>query len=148
MLRTLGGVVGGYIAMVIVIIALFTLAYSIMGPDRAFLPGSYTVSSSWIILSIVVSLLAAIIGGIVAASIGKGTRAPLVLAVLVLVISGIMAAYEEMKRPGGELTEVIRDSNVSYTDVMQYGRQPAWIVFLNPVIGFAGVLVGARLRKS
>ena len=147
MLRTIGGVVGGYIAMAIVVIALFSLAYSIMGPDRAFLPGSYAVSSSWILLSIVVSLLSAIIGGLVSASIGKGTRAPLILAGLVLVIGALLAAYE-MRRPGGELSEVIRESNVSSTEAMQLSKQPVWIAFLNPVIGFAGVLAGARLRKS
>src|SRR4030095_480742 len=114
MLRTIGGVVGGYIAIVIVVVALFSLAYSIMGPDRAFLPGSYSVSSSWIMLSIVVSLLAAIIGGIVAASIGKGTKAPIILAGVVLLIGAFFAVHE-IRNPEGQVTEVIRESNVSST---------------------------------
>jgi hypothetical protein len=31
---------------------------------------------------------------------------------------------------------------------MQNARTPAWIMFLNPIIGAAGVLVGSRLRKQ
>ena len=147
MLRTIGGVLGGCIAIVIVVVALFSLAYSIMGPERAFLPGSYSVSSAWIMLNIVVSLLAAVIGGLVSAFIGKETKAPIILAGLVLVICAFRAVHE-VRSPAGQMTEIIRESNVSSTQAMQHSRQPAWIAFLNPVIGFTGVLAGARLRKS
>ena len=147
MLRTIGGVVVGYGAKIVVVIALFRLAYSIMGPDRAFLPGTYTISSSWIMLTIVVGLLAAIIGGLVSALIGKGTKAPWILAVLVLVLGVIIAVFEMQGRPA-DLTEVIREHTVTSSEALQNRKQPTWIAFLNPVIGFTGVLAGARLRKS
>lgn len=146
MLRTIGGVVGGFIAIVIAVVSLFSLANSILGPQKAFLPGNYSVSPSWIILSIVISLLAAIIGGIVAASIGKETKAPIILAGLVLVIFAYRAVHE-MRNAKGQVKDAIRESQVSSIQAIEPPR-PAWVAFLNPVIGFSGVLAGARLRRS
>src|SRR5678816_1689118 len=139
MLRTIGGVVSGFIAIVIVVVLLFSLANSILGPQKAFLPGNYSVSPSWIVLSIVISLLAAIIGGIVAASIGKESKAPIILAALVLVIFAFRAVHE-MRNAQGQIKEGIGESGVSSTQTIQSGKPPPWIAFLNPVIGFTGVL--------
>jgi hypothetical protein len=33
-------------------------------------------------------------------------------------------------------------------EAMQNAKQPAWIVLLNPLLGAAGVLVGARLKRG
>ncbi len=62
MARTIGSVILGYLVMVIVVFATFSLAYQAMGVDRAYQPGTYDVSGLWIAVSIVLGILAAILG--------------------------------------------------------------------------------------
>ncbi len=142
MVRTIAAVVLGYIAMALLVFALFTAAYLAMGTDNVFLPGSYQVSLAWVALSIVVSFAAALAGGYVAAAVSRGTRAPLALACLVLIL-GIIFAIPALGQPDPGA----RAGDVGNIAAMTNARPPAWTLFLNPVIGAAGVLVGSRLRR-
>ncbi len=65
MLKTVGGVIVGYIVMFILVFALFSLAYLALGANGAFKPGTYDVSTLWLALSVIVSLAAAIVGGFI-----------------------------------------------------------------------------------
>jgi hypothetical protein len=142
-LKAFGAVVVGYGAMVILIMVSFSVAYMILGADRAFEPGSYHVSWTWLIMSFVVGFVTAIIGGFACALVaGRGSKAPLGLAVLVVAL-GAMTAIAAMNIAGDE---EVREGDVPANEAMTKARQPVGALLGNPVIGFVGVLIGARLR--
>jgi uncharacterized membrane protein YeaQ/YmgE (transglycosylase-associated protein family) len=144
MLRDIGGVILGYLAMALFIFASFSAAYLLMGADAAFQPGTYEVSTLWILTSMVLGLIAAVIGGYVCATIARSKRAPLALAVLILVV-GIAVAVSVIMGNDGSLAA--RTGSVSNIEAMNSARQPGWVALLNPVIGVVGVIFGARLKR-
>ncbi len=145
MLRSIVGVLAGYLAMAVFVFAAFTIAYLAMGADGAFRAGLYEVSVLWIIVSFVLSVIVAIVGGFVCAAIARNLTAPHVLAGIVLVlgllfsIPVITGSYEGMPE--------VRDGATGNFEAMQYARQPVWIALLNPIIGAGGIVFGARMRK-
>jgi hypothetical protein len=144
MLRAVLGVIIGYVAMFILVAVSFTIAYMIMGTEGAFREGSFEVTRSWIVLSIIVGIVAALLGGVVCAVIARrGSKAPMVLALLVLILGLLMAIPAMM--PAGEEQPATREGDLSNFEAMQQARQPVWIALLNPVIGAAGILLGAAL---
>lgn len=138
------GVVAGYALIAFIVMTLFTLAFKLLGPDGAFRPGSWDVSPIWILLWFVVSLLAAIIGGLAAGVIAKGDMGPRILAGVIFVL-GVATAIPEMTRPAGEVKP--RPPIVSNEDAMRNAQQPPWMALSNPVLGVVGVLIGAALRR-
>lgn len=145
MLRAIAAVVVGYLTMFVLVFVTFTAAYLGMGPDRAFEPDTYDVSGLWLIVSLVLGTLAAVAGGYVCAMIGRRRMPVRALAALVLglglalAIPAVLAGNKEHKARSGE---------VSNTEAMQGARQPGWFALLNPLIGAAGVVLGARLRGT
>lgn len=146
MLRTITGVIVGYLFMAVFIFLAFTLVYLAMGADGAFKPGSYDVSLLWIVISVALSLLAAVLGGYLCAWIAKSRKAPAALAGLVVVFSLAMCVPVLMKADSEP--PAARSGEVGNLDAMQKAKQPAWVMLLNPFIGAAGILVGGRLRKE
>jgi len=144
MLRTIGGVIVGYLAMFVFVFVTFTIAYLAMGSEGAFKPASYDVTALWIGVGFVVSSIAAIIGGFVCAAIAKNSKAPMALAGLVLVLGLLMAIPALMASDSGPPS--VRAGNVSNFEAMQNAKQPGWWCLLNPLIGVAGVMLGARLK--
>lgn len=141
--RSILGVVAGYVVMSILVIVTLTGAYLALGAERAFQPASFEVTGFWIIISTVLSFVAAMAGGLIAAMLGKGTRAPMFLAVVVVVLGVILAIPTlDAPEPGGPRTGEIRNF-----DAMMSAEQPSFVAFLNPVIGAVGVLVGGRMRR-
>jgi hypothetical protein len=143
MLRAVAGVVLGYLAMAVLVFTLLTTAYFAMGADLAFRPGTYEISYTWAAVMFVVGLGAAIIGGLVCARVSRLPKPPLALAGLVLVL-GFVHAIPAMTNPpttGGE-----RGGDVSNFDAMMKAKEPLWTMLVHPVIGAAGVLLGARIK--
>ncbi|HEY0971582.1 MAG TPA: hypothetical protein VGE02_11500 [Gemmatimonadales bacterium] len=139
MLRTAGAVVLGYLVMAILVFALFTSAYAVLGAEGAFMPGSYDVSAAWILVSVVVGIVAALAGGWVARRIARDVRGPRALAVLVLVLGLGMAA---LSLGGSRPDPGPREGAPTNSEAMQQARTPTWMMLLNPLIGALGVLVG------
>lgn len=144
MVRSIIAVVVGYVVMALLVFVLFTAAYLAIGAEGAFVPGSYAVSGLWIVLSFVLSLVAAIVGGYACAAIARGGRAPLALAVLVIVL-GMLAAIPVLTTPG---EAGARAGDLPNMEAMMRARQPAWVALLLPLVGAAGVVVGSRLRRD
>jgi hypothetical protein len=145
--RAIAGVVVGYAVMFVVVFGSFTAAYLAMGTDRAFKPGSYDVSMTWLVASIVLGLAAAVAGGLTCAIIAqRGSRAPVVLAALLLVL-GLAMAVPSLKAGGTEPQEP-RTAAVGNFEAMANAKTPAFAAVLNPFVGAAGVLLGARLRRG
>ncbi len=143
--RAIGSVILGYLVMFAVVFVTFSLAYMAMGVDGAFRPGTYEVSGIWIVTSIVLGFVAAVLGGLVCGAIARSATPPKVLAAVVLVL-GLILAVPVLTRSGEAETKP-RSAEVGTMEAMQEAVQPVWIALLNPVLGAVGVLVGAGLRK-
>ena len=144
MLRVIGAVIGGYLAMFVTVFVTLTAAYFLLGADRAFLPGTYDVTLVWIVVYLAFTLLAAIVGGLVVTRLSSDPRAPNFLAGLVFVLGLITAlqVYNASRVPSPP-----RTADVPNMEAMMTARSPLWTTLLNPVIGVVGVMLGARRRR-
>ncbi|MFQ5607592.1 MAG: hypothetical protein ACE5GA_06565 [Candidatus Zixiibacteriota bacterium] len=139
-------VVVGYVVMFAFVFIAFTIAYLAMGTDGAYKPGVYDVTTLWITVTIILGIIAAILGGLVCVVIAKDQQAVKILAGVMLVLGLTMAIPAAMGSE--EETPNVRSGDVAVMDSMQLGRQPLWVAFLNPFIGAAGALIGGRLKKA
>ena len=144
MVRAILSVIAGYVALFVVVMATFMVAVPALGTERVLAPGTYFPSPLWLVVSFALGLLAAIVGGWVCALIARAPKPPVALAVLVVVL-GLVSAVFQMVSPDERPT--VREGEVSMAEAMQNARQPAWVAFLNPLVGAAGVLFGARLGR-
>jgi hypothetical protein len=141
MFRAILAAVLGYVVMAVLVAALFAAAYTALGADRAFQPGRYDPSTTWLALACAIGFIAAALGGMVAVKV-CGARGTKWLIVVVLVLGAIDAAFKlaHMK----DIPEV-RPGDASISDAMLNARQPSWILIANPIIGVLGVAFGAGL---
>lgn len=146
MVRNILGVIVGYLAMSIFVFATFTVFYLAIGTEGAFEAGTFKVSTLWIIGSIILSIIAALLGGWVCALISKNQKAGMVLAAIVLVL-GIIFAIPALNASEEEMNKV-REGSVSNMDAMQNAKQPPVSALLNPLIGAVGVFIGSRFKKE
>ena len=144
MLRSILAVIVGYVVFALFIFVTFTALYLLLGADASFKPGSYHPSNLWLALSTLLGFVGTVVGGYVCAALARGGRAPLALAVLVLVV-GLFCALLIPKRSEAD---AVRAGNVPNMEAMQKAIQPKWSALLNPFLGVVGVLVGARLRRK
>ena len=142
--RAILGVIVGYIVMAGAVLGSVAAAWMVLGPDKAYKPGLWEVSTIWMITLSVAGLIAAMIGGAVCAAIAaKRSKAAMVLAGLVLVL-GLAEAGYKLAKPQEDIPTV-REDNVTMFDAEQHSKQPMVMLLGNPVIGLVGVLIGARL---
>ena len=141
--RKILAVIVGYVLMFVCIFVLFTALYLVMGVNGAFKPGSYEPSVLWLTLSTPLAFAAAVVGGYVCAVLARGGRAPLALAVLVLVI-GFLSAVPVLT---AKATDDVRPGDLSNMEAMMKAKEPAGVALTNPLLGAAGVLVGGWLRR-
>lgn len=86
------------------------------------------------------------VGGLACSLIApRGSKATIVLAGLIIVL-GLLGALpilmNTMPDPGP------RAGDVPNMEAMMKAKQPVWVAVMNPLIGAAGVMIVARLRKS
>ena len=144
MLRSIVGVVVGYLVMFFVAFCAYTAAYLGLGAERAFEPGTYALSGIWIGLVIAITLIAGLVGGLTCAAISKSRTTGLVFAVIVFVL-GFVFELPNLKK---DHTPVARAGDVSNLEAMGKAQPPAWLCLLNPFLGAAAVLMGTRMKKS
>lgn len=145
MVRSVAGVIVGYVVMFALQVMIFMGVYTAVGPDWSFKPASYDASTRWTIMQFAVIFVTAAIAGLVCAMISKGGKAPLILAVLILVLGIGLGAVATSMRPD---THEARTGNVPNMEAMNKARHPMWVIFLGPVIGALGAAVGGRLKRS
>jgi len=141
MLRSALAVILGYVVMVVIVFSTLTGSYLGLGVTKVFHPGTYEVTSMWLAIMFVFSLAAAVVGGMVCASVAKGKGAVTALMVLVLIL-GILSAIPAITASNG--TPAIRTGDVPNLEAMMNGREPAWFALLLPVIGVVGVMIGGK----
>lgn len=138
MLRIVFGVVGGYLAMVVLVMVLFSLLYLVLGPERTFHPGGTEVTSLWLWLTLGTSALAAGVGGRIAIAVAQRREAVMALAGAVLVI-GVYAAWSKAGAPPPEAVNLDR---LGAFEVARYARQPDWYAWLLPLLQTICVWMG------
>jgi hypothetical protein len=142
MLRSIVGVVIGYLAIVAIVFVTFSIAYLSMGTGRAFQPGTYDVSLLWVAVSLILGFVAAMVGGVVCKAISGRSGSCKALAGLVVVLGFLMAIPAvTAAKPA---SQPVRAATVSNLEAMRQAQQPAWLALVNPILGAAGVLVGGR----
>jgi len=146
MVRNILGVVLGYITMFAFVFITFTILYFILGAEESFESGTYEVSLIWIVISFMLGLAAAVLGGFICVLIAKNQKAALVLAGLVLVL-GIAMTIPALGDATNDVQEM-RSADVPNLEAMQKAKQPPIVLLLNPIIGAFGVFAGSRLRKE
>ncbi len=146
MLRSVLGVIAGYILMFILQVASFMTIYTLVGADWSFRPRSYQASTRWTVMQFAVIFVTALIAGLICAAIARGGKAPLALAAVVLVLGFLFAVLGTALRPAD--THEVRAGNVPNMEAMNKARHPVWVMFLGPVIGAAGVVIGGKLRRA
>jgi hypothetical protein len=145
MVRSIVGVVVGYVLIFVVLFCLLTGAYLGMGAETAFQPGSFRPSTIWAVVEIIVGLIAAIIGGYTCMAIARKRGAVTALIVVILLL-GALGAIPVIMASGAP--EAVRDGSLSNMEAMMKARQPIWTAIMNPILGVIGVLIGARLKKD
>ena len=141
--RNIGAAVLGYVAMFAAVFGGMTVAWVIVGADGAFQPGSWDHSMLWAIVSIVVGLAAAVIGGRVCARVGADRRAIYILIGLVVAL-GVLSALPEI----GDTASGPRPDDLSMWEAIAGAVQPTWARWANPIIGVVGILIGAGRPPS
>ena len=114
---------------------------SFLGADGSFEPGLWGVSIAWIGASTVLGLIVAMSGGFACSKVGATDKSVAILIGLVIVV-GVLTAL------GATPATAARPADVSMFDAMTSARSPTWIVWLNPVFGVIGVLLGAKLATT
>jgi hypothetical protein len=145
MARAIIGVIVGYVVLAIVVFAVFTGAYLMLGADGSFEPGTYDPSTTWLIVNFVTALLAALASGYVCAVIAKRSKPVLVLAIIVAAVGCAEGVYHVMNPkpdPGP------RTAEVGNLDAMMKAKTPAWINVANAGMAIVFIPMGGRLRKQ
>jgi hypothetical protein len=141
-IRFIVAVVVGYACMFVLVAAAF--APAMVAPDLAFRAGTAEVTSGWLVYALVASLVAAAVGGFVAAHIARSRRAAVVLAVLVFVLGLASAVANEMReRPPADVP-----AEMTPADRASRAVQPTWYAFAMPLLGAAGAVAGGRARRG
>ena len=143
--RSIAGVIVGYIGMFILNFIGFVALYAVIGPTQAFQPGLYLASNKWIAISFVIIFITGIIAGLICAVIANGGRAPLALAIVVIVVGLLLAIPAVMK--AGANAKLVRTGDVPSMEAAQKAYWPTWTPFTFPFISAIGVLIGGKLKK-
>ena len=145
MAKVIGSAVLGYVVTFAAVLGLMSAACFAVGIDGAFLPGVWDVTPTWLALMLAAAVVAGAAGGYVTAMATSDPRGPKWLVGIVVVL-GVLFALPVLAG-SGVTAPLPRPDALSMFNAMQNGRQPSWVVLLNPVLGAAGVLFGARLRS-
>src|SRR5262245_56738366 len=114
--RAILAVIVSYVSMFVLAFLAFVGAYLILGADQAFKPRLFQASNRWIALAFAIQIVVSIIGGLICAAIAKGGKAPVALAILVLVIGLGLAIPELAKRRANE--KAVRTGSTSNIEAM------------------------------
>ena len=142
MLRNILAAIVGYIAIVALLFALSSLVWLMLGPSRAFQPGSWEVSGGWVLSSIVLGFVGAYFGGRVCARVAHDAGGATILIAMMIVL-GVVSALMPVEVGTGP-----RPDDVSMLEATMSASQPAWLPWLNPLIGVVGVWLGSRKLRA
>jgi MFS family permease len=144
MLKSILAIIVSYVVMFIFFMAVFTGCYFALGPERIFQPDSYEVSILWLILTLVMSFVGSMLGGLLCAAISKSWRTCQVFALIIFLLT-LLSCLSALRRDPDAPN--VRAGEVSNLDAMKLAVTPMWLHLVNPVISGVGVLLGARMKR-
>ena len=145
MLKSILAIIVSYVVMFVVFLAIFSGLYFALGVERVFQPDSYEVSMLWIVLTLAIGFLVAMISGWLCAAISKSWRTCQIFALIVFVLAAIQCLSALRRDPDAPN---VRAGEIGMFDAMSHAVTPLWLHFVNPVMTAAGVLFGARRKTS
>jgi hypothetical protein len=141
-------IVIGYFTVAAITVAATGVSWQVLGPEGALREGSTVASTGWSLLSCFSGLLAAVCAGFVASRIGRHPKdLPVWGLALFLLLFGlsyavVMSGQAEKLLPAG------RDlAELTFQEAGQVASNPVWYLFLIPIVGALGVLLGGRLSR-
>lgn len=142
MIKKIFGVILGYVVIVVSVIMTRSAFYLAIGADGAYYRGTFDVSPLWIGAILVLSFITAFAGGYVCRRIALGSKSVTVLAGITLALGLAVAVGKAVAAP---IPAEIRTADVSNYDAMKKARHPVWLFFADPIVGFAGILIGGQV---
>ena len=143
MLRSILAVVVGYVAMAALVMLTFTPAY--FAPELVFDAHGIGVTSAFLVFSLAMGGVAAVLGGFVAALVaGRRAWRSLLAFVAIVLVLGVGSAVHGLFQvpPTVSAEEAARMTPMEKAAI---GHEPAWYAFLLPFLGSAGILAGGWL---
>jgi hypothetical protein len=143
MLRSILAVVVGYVVMAALVMLTFTPAF--FAPELVFETHGIGVTLPFMVFTLAMGGVAAVLGGFVAARVASRRAWPALLALVAIVfVFGITSAVHGLFQvpPTVSVEEVARMTPMEKAAI---GREPVWYAFLLPFLGSAGILAGGWL---
>lgn len=143
MLRSILGAVGGYVVIVIVVLAGIGLAWMALGGEGAFAGDGPAPSTTWMLINLGTGFVAALAGGCAARAIGTSATAVYILIGLILVL-GLVSAVVGAGAEGSAIDKPVAE--LTFAEAGQYAVQPGWYNWVVPIVGAAGAWLGGQRR--
>jgi hypothetical protein len=148
MLRSALAIVVGYAALAVFIMVAFTLLWLVVGQGRAFAPGTTDVTWAWLAASLPLNLMAAALGGWVAARIAADRPQVAVtgLVMAILVLGFWAAASQGVSVQGDAPPPAPPPDNLGPMEAARLASQPLWVAWVLPILGAVGAWFGGSVR--
>lgn len=143
MIRSILAVVVTYLIMVVLIVGVFASLWIGLGPDRLLEPGSWKGNWFLSIAAPSITLIAGLFGGRLCARIGRG-RGPVIALGAIVFVLGMVMCVVTIQKP---FPEDPREPGLTMPQIMEKGREPTWLLVLNPILGSLAVLMSG-LREA
>jgi uncharacterized membrane protein YfcA len=143
MIRKILGAVAGYVVYFLTVFLLFTGFSVALGPDRLFQAGNYDPTVTWGVGALVIGVIAAVIGGYVAAWIGQRGAVKIMVGIVVLI--GVLVFLQSF---GDHSPAEPRTVELPVTEAMFKAREPLWVASINPILLTIAVFAGGALRRK
>jgi MFS family permease len=143
MIRKILGGLAGYVVYFFSLY-LFFIGFSVaLGPDRLFRAGNYDPSVTWFIGVFLLGVIAAVIGGYIAALIGERGAVRIMAGIVAVICTLVFVMlFKEDK------TVEARTVELPTMDAMFKAREPLWFAGVNPILIVSAVLLGGTLRTK
>ncbi len=143
MVRTIAGIIVGFIVMAVLVMATFAITMLAMGLEKTLQPNSYWTTNTFNIIVLVGGFVAAVIGGLVCGLIAQNAKAAFAFVTIMLAM-GIGSAVMNMNKPDPPA----RIGAATIQDIATHGKEPNWFAISKTISGAIGVLIGASMVKK
>ena len=130
--------------MAATLFVVFTAVYYVLGADFSFKPDSWEASTGWVVMSIIVGLGAALVGGLLTQRIDTSQTGAWILMGVILILGVVVIATMGPVEPAG-VREIANPNNM---EAMENAVSPPWVPYLNPLLGCLGVWLATRIAPN
>lgn len=149
--RAIIAIIVSFLAVNLLIMAMFFVVMMALGLEGTLRPGEYWTTTTFNVIVLIGGTIIAAAGGALCAVIAKSWRPALVVAGLMLAF-GLVGAFQNSKKPDPPARPAAMEgeSEREYTmhmleEMPKHGKEPVWFSFTTPIVGALAFLGGARL---